>query len=127
MSNQQELQELWRALFLMEPPAPQQWVIWENIHGEGIVKKGLLALAVKHRKMASIMTQDHMIRFMSAVCNRLTSERNAAISKLKTTAPVAEQIAASVANGAAFLGRTARTVVITTDTETGDDNRGNKI
>jgi hypothetical protein len=97
----QELQELWRALFRTEPPPEQQWVIWSNLHDEGIVRDGLLQLAVKHRKMAGTMTADHMIRFCSAVMNRLTSERNEAINKLKKP----------------FLGRAVDTAVIVTGTE----------
>jgi hypothetical protein len=40
-----------------------------NLHDAEIVRDGLLQIAVKHRKLAGTMTQDHMIRFASVVVN----------------------------------------------------------
>jgi hypothetical protein len=83
MSNQ-ELREVWRALFRTEQLDEQQWVIWEKLHSVDTIREGILQLAVKHRKMAGTMTLDHMVRFASAVMNRLTKEKQDAIAKLKS-------------------------------------------
>jgi hypothetical protein len=80
-----ELSELWRAVFRTETPNQQQWIVWTNLHDADIVREGLLQLAVKHRKAGGTMTQDHMIRFASAVMNRLRIERRSALAKLQDT------------------------------------------
>jgi hypothetical protein len=78
-----EFYELWRAIFRIDPPAEQQWALWEKLHDKDIVQEALLQLAVKHRKMAGTMTQDHMVRYGSACMNRLSHERREALVRLK--------------------------------------------
>jgi hypothetical protein len=77
-----ELHELWRAVFRIDPPTEQQWIIWEKLHDRDIIQEALLQLAVKHRKMAGTMTMDHMVRFSSAVMNRLSKDKRDALARL---------------------------------------------
>jgi hypothetical protein len=84
--SNQELREVWRALFRTEQLDEQQWIIWEKLHSVGTIREGILQLAVKHRKMAGTMTLDHMLRFASAVMNRLTKEKHVALAKLRSVA-----------------------------------------
>jgi hypothetical protein len=79
----QEFKQMWRAIFRNEPPKDAQWMIWGKMHDMDTVREGLLQLALRHRKLAGVMDMDHMIRFSSAVMNRLTRDKLAALERLK--------------------------------------------
>ena len=78
-----ELREAWAALFPnVAVPADSQFALWLMMHSDDIVREGMVQLATKRRKLHGQMDADYMIRFASAVMNRLTRERQTAIKEV---------------------------------------------
>ena len=68
-----ELKELWTMLFAPAAlPDDPQWAIWFLQHQPGTVREGIVQLAKKHRKLDGNMDTTYMVKFASAVMNRLT-------------------------------------------------------
>jgi hypothetical protein len=68
-----ELKEFWTMLFPQsQAPADSQWALWFLQHDPGIVREGIVQLATKRRKLNDKMDADYMVKFASAVMNRLT-------------------------------------------------------
>lgn len=70
-----EVRDAWTALFPKEPvPAESQFALWLMMHSSEVVREAIVQLATKYRKLKGAMTADYMVRFASAVMNRLTKE-----------------------------------------------------
>jgi hypothetical protein len=68
-----ELKEFWTMLFPQsQPPEDSQWALWFLQHDPHIVREGIAQLAAKRRKLNGKMDADYMVKFASAVMNRLT-------------------------------------------------------
>jgi hypothetical protein len=69
--------ELWSTVGL---PAldSTQWIIWDTLYPAKVLKTATLQTAVKWKTMHGAMTQEHVVRFCSAVANRLSKETTVA-------------------------------------------------
>ncbi|MGC2210394.1 MAG: hypothetical protein WA532_09825 [Candidatus Korobacteraceae bacterium] len=74
------LHQVWATLFPeIAPPAEHQFALWRMLHhDENTVKAGLAELATKFHRMGGQMEYDHMLRFASAVMNRITRDQRQA-------------------------------------------------
>jgi len=80
-----ELKDTWTALFpTITAPEDAQLAIWGLQHAPDTIQQGLLALAKKHIKYGA-MDRDYMLRFASAVMNRVTAEFKAQALAVPTT------------------------------------------
>lgn len=71
-----ELTDAWILLFpRTELPSKEQWAVWLLLHDSATVKDGIAQLATKYQKLHGSMTRDYMIRFASAVMNRIKREK----------------------------------------------------
>jgi hypothetical protein len=68
-----ELKEFWTMLFPQsQAPDDPQWALWFLLHDPDIVREGIGQLATKYRKLNGMMDAAYMVKFASAVMNRLT-------------------------------------------------------
>jgi hypothetical protein len=75
LSELSVLKEQWARLLPNEAvPEDDQLYIWLSQHDSSMIRKALTQLAVKFKGLRGAMDRDHMIRFASAVMNRLTRE-----------------------------------------------------
>jgi hypothetical protein len=63
-----------------EVPADSQWALWFLLHDPSIVREGIAQPATKRRKLNGKMDADYMVKFASAVMNRLTRANAASVS-----------------------------------------------
>jgi hypothetical protein len=84
MNRITEFSKAWEAILKAPAPDEGQWRIWYAMHAEDIIKEGLLQLFIKFRKLGGKMDAEHKVRFLSAVLNRLTKERNDALNTLRS-------------------------------------------
>jgi hypothetical protein len=61
-----ELSQLWNKL-IGEPPAPEQFGIWEELYPGDIIRKAILKTGIKNQNLGGTMTQDHRLRFANRV------------------------------------------------------------
>lgn len=74
-----DAKKMWQALFPKVPaPTDEQWALWLIRHHSSTVKEGLCALATKYQRLEGKMDDTYMLKFASAVMNRITSQRRAA-------------------------------------------------
>jgi hypothetical protein len=84
MNRITEFSKAWQTILKAPAPDEGQWRIWYSMHTEDIIKEGLLQLFIKFKKMGGKMDDEHKVRFLSAVLNRLSKERNNALNELKS-------------------------------------------
>lgn len=72
----------WNEFFPKINLPEDQWVVWETLHEPAIIRKAMAQLAVKRIKVGGHMDLDHMVRFASAVMNRLDREAEANTAQL---------------------------------------------
>lgn len=74
-NTQTEAKALWARLLPNEPiPADDQWDLWFALHDPAVVRSAIAQTTLKVRKHGA-MECDHILRFASAVMNRLSKER----------------------------------------------------
>jgi hypothetical protein len=67
-----DLKGAWALMFPGTPvPSDAQWTIWRLAHPGNIIRTSLAELGKKYLKLNGRMDADYMIRFASAVMNRL--------------------------------------------------------
>jgi hypothetical protein len=70
-----ELQETWTTLFPgVQMPADHQFALWLLLHDATTVRTAFAQLATKYRKVDGRMDAGYMVKFASAVMNRLQRE-----------------------------------------------------
>jgi hypothetical protein len=75
LSELRILKEQWARLLPNEAvPEDDQLYIWLSQHESSTICKAFTQLAVKFKGLHGAMGRDHMIRFASAVMNRLSRE-----------------------------------------------------
>jgi hypothetical protein len=69
------LRDSWAALFPgAAVPADSQFALWLLLHDDSTVNGGMVQLAAKYRKLEGRMDEAYMVKFASAVMNRLQRE-----------------------------------------------------
>lgn len=77
-----ELKGFWTMFFTdCEVPDDSQWALWTFLHDLDTVREGISQLATKHRKLQGKMDAQYMVKFASAVMNRISRETNAPIGE----------------------------------------------
>lgn len=79
----EEFKKAWQQIFKTALD-DSQWAVWSRLHSDDVIKDGLLQMFVKYRKLNGQMNDEYKVRFLSAVCNRLTKERNDALNTLRS-------------------------------------------
>ena len=73
--NAIEARDAWTVLFPnVAVPGENQFALWLIMHRSEVVREGIVQLATKYRKLQGAMDVDYMVRFASAVMNRLSKE-----------------------------------------------------
>jgi len=82
MQQLNELNDAWALMFpSVAVPSDVQWTVWRLAYSDTIVRKGLAELGKKYMKLNGSMDTDHMLRFASAIMNRLSHESHAPWAK----------------------------------------------
>ena len=73
----QEAKALWSRLLPEPIPADDQWDLWFALHDTAVVRSAIAQTTLKNRKLNGanvVMERDHILRFASAVMNRITRQ-----------------------------------------------------
>jgi hypothetical protein len=71
MDNVPDLQKAWELIFNCGAPDDAQFSLWLIKHDLSIVRKAIGVTAMKFKKLNGQMDREYLIRFASAVMNRL--------------------------------------------------------
>ena len=69
------IRECWTMVFPALPVSDRQLSIWLVSHDVSIVRKGITRAAVRSEQLRGVMSEDYVLRFASAVMNRLSGEQ----------------------------------------------------